>query len=215
MQNVKKTILRDSPEAASIQTVTGWVSSDGRFWGNNEDTARYAGATHTKCSKNADHPIYAINSYCESCWAEKRQALYEAMPAEPYNGDACMVFDTDQYFWEENEILDYCVDSGINPAELQLVHCVPTYARQIDGKDYFSDDLPEDGELPRELQDAFDALNEVINSKNHVLSWSQGKVKAVLPDEFMERYKVELEARTQARIKFEAEFKEVGEDGSL
>lgn len=188
MQKEKQNILRDSPEAASIQTVTGWVSSTGRFYGADEHLARYDGATHTKCEKNPEHPIYKINGYCESCWAEKQQALYEAMPAEPYNGDACAVFNTDQYFWEENEILEYCVDRGINPADLQLVHCVPTYARQIDGKDYFSDDLPEDGELPQVLHDAFAALNKIIGHKKHVLSWSQGKTKAVLSDDFIKRW---------------------------
>lgn len=215
MQKEKKIILRDSPEAASIQTVTGWVSANGRFWGNDEDMARYDGATHQKCIQKAEHPIYEINGYCRACWDEKQQAVYADMPAEPYNGDACVVFDTEQYFWDEEGIFDHCIDNDVNPADLQLVHCTPNYAAPIDGNEYVSDDLPEDGELPQELQDAFDALNEVINSKAHVLSWSQGKVKAVLPDEFMERYKVELEARTQARIKFEAEFKEVGEDGSL
>lgn len=188
MQKEKKIILRDSPEAASIQTVTGWVSANGRWFGDYEDGARYDGATHQKCIQNAEHPIYEINGYCRACWDEKQQAVYEAMPSEPYNGDACAVLNTDQYFWEENEILEYCVDRGINPADLQLVHCVPTYARQIDGKDYFSDDLPDDGELPQVLQDAFAALNEAIGEQKHVLSWSQGKTKAVLSEAFIKRW---------------------------
>lgn len=188
MQKEKKIILRDSPEAASIQTVTGWVSSTGRFWGNDEDMARYDGATHQKCIQNAEHPIYEINGYCRACWDEKQQAVYEAMPSEPYNDNACMVFGTDRYFSEENDILDYCVDRGINPAELQLVHCEPNYASQIDESDYYSDDLPEGGELPQVLQDAFDQLNEIIGHKKHVLSWSQGKTKAVLSEAFIKRW---------------------------
>ena len=32
----KPIIMEDSPEAASIKTVTGWVSRTGRFWGNDE-----------------------------------------------------------------------------------------------------------------------------------------------------------------------------------
>ena len=35
----KKIIMRESDEAASIKTVTGWVSSDGRWWGDHEAEA--------------------------------------------------------------------------------------------------------------------------------------------------------------------------------
>lgn len=37
----EKIIPYDSAEAASIQNVTGWVSRSGRFWGNDEQMARY------------------------------------------------------------------------------------------------------------------------------------------------------------------------------
>ena len=50
MNDIKKIILPESPEAASIQTVTGWVSSNGRYWGNDEHMARYDGSTHRKLS---------------------------------------------------------------------------------------------------------------------------------------------------------------------
>lgn len=42
-------IMRESAEAASFQTVTGWVSSNGHFYGNDERTARYDGCTHQLC----------------------------------------------------------------------------------------------------------------------------------------------------------------------
>jgi len=45
----EKIVPYDSAEAASIQTVTGWVSRSGRFWGNDEHMARYDGCTHRKC----------------------------------------------------------------------------------------------------------------------------------------------------------------------
>ena len=44
----KQIIMEDSPEAASIQTVTGWVSRTGRFWGNDERMARFDGSTHNR-----------------------------------------------------------------------------------------------------------------------------------------------------------------------
>jgi hypothetical protein len=32
----EKIVMMDSDEAASIQTVTGWVDRQGRFWGGDE-----------------------------------------------------------------------------------------------------------------------------------------------------------------------------------
>ena len=46
MNDIKQIILPESPEAASVQTVTGWVSRTGRYWGNDERMARYDGSTH-------------------------------------------------------------------------------------------------------------------------------------------------------------------------
>lgn len=47
----EKIVMMDSDEAASIQTVTGWVDRQGRFWGGDEHQARWCGATHRKCKK--------------------------------------------------------------------------------------------------------------------------------------------------------------------
>ncbi|HAT6800607.1 TPA: hypothetical protein JAN03_00980 [Citrobacter freundii] len=54
----EKIVMMDSDEAASIQTVTGWVDRHGRFWGGDEHQARWCGATHRKCKNKPDeHPI--------------------------------------------------------------------------------------------------------------------------------------------------------------
>ena len=60
----KSVIMYDSPEAASIKTITGWVSSAGRFWGDNEHMARYDGSTHMKCKNNPDHPM-GVGAICD------------------------------------------------------------------------------------------------------------------------------------------------------
>jgi hypothetical protein len=61
---------------------------------------------------------------------------------------------------------------------MPLIICVPNYPRQIDG-DYWSDDLPEDGDLPTELEKAVDAFNKVIRNLQP-LSWSPGKYAAIV-----------------------------------
>ena len=60
-----KIVMMDSDKAASIQTVTGWVDRQGRFWGKDEHQARWCGATHRKCKNKPDeHPIHSTNGYC-------------------------------------------------------------------------------------------------------------------------------------------------------
>ena len=143
--NKNAIVMYESDEAASIQTLTGWVDRHGRYWGENEHQARWCGATHRKCAENPEHPIHSVNSCCGVCHAEKRE-----------------------------------MDNNILPEELRVVICEPNYASEIDGADIFCDDLPPDGELPSELQEAFDALNAVIK-KTGPLSWSAGKYVAELP----------------------------------
>ena len=167
-------VLYDSQEAASIKTVTGWGFRDGRFFGDNEDVARFSGSTHRKCKNNPDHPIYRVNSYCEVCWKERRNEKFAAMEhAEWDEVTPIVIFDSDTYFFDIDDLRDYCEEHGVTPSQLQLVLCKPNYPSEIDGEDHFCDDLPPDGELPDELKQAFEALNAVIR-KSAPLSWSQG-----------------------------------------
>lgn len=78
-------VMYDSPEAASIQTLTGWVDRHGRFWGKDEHMARFAGSTHQLCDKNPEHGIRANNSYCEACHDERAQARFMAMERQPWD----------------------------------------------------------------------------------------------------------------------------------
>lgn len=66
-----------------------------------------------------------------------------------------------------------------NDENLRLLICEANYPREIDGSDHFSDDLPEDGELPSVLEAAFEALNEVIK-KQPPLSWSPRKMRPTI-----------------------------------
>ncbi|AMP15525.1 hypothetical protein CPter291_3288 [Collimonas pratensis] len=90
---------------------------------------------------------------------------------------------TDEYFRDLSEAEDHAFDNGMSLPELRLIICEPTYAREIDGNDHFCDDLPEDGELPAEISNAFDALNEAIRKCGTPLSWSPGKYALELPED--------------------------------
>lgn len=182
----KPIVMYDSPEAASLKTVTGWVSSSGHYWGDNEHMARYDGSTHTKCEECGE--TRENNRWCEPCHNRKDLEKFIAMKREPWDGDSPIYSDLlDRYFFHES-IFDFLNDShnaGIlkpyTAEELRLIHCEPTYLHKIDADDW-SDDLPDDndGELPDDVQAAVDALNAVI-AKAGPVSWTPGNTAVQLP----------------------------------
>ena len=180
MKSETKVVLYNSPEAASIQTVTGWVDRDGRFWGNNEHQARWCGCTHITCENHPEEPPFIKNYWCPKCQTESRNAAFEKMPKVEWDGETPLVlFNDDKYFFDADELRDYCDEEGIGLCELQLVICTPNHPHQLDPNDIFCDSLPEDGEVSEELYLAFEALNKVI--ANHPqLSWSPGDKAAIV-----------------------------------
>ena len=179
----KTIILEDSPEAASIQTVTGWVSRTGHFWGDDERMARYDGSTHKRCECGE---IIEQRSYCRKCSDRKEVERWQAMPEVEWNGSDYLYSQTDdQYFRDEQEIADYCADCDepCTPDDLRLVICTPNYLREVDLCEDNSEKMPEDGDescFTPAVQDALEALNKAIRESRtpeQAISWSPGKTK--------------------------------------
>lgn len=171
MATTEPVVLNTSDEAAKLVTVTGWVDRHGRFWGDDERMARYCGATHFACECGGLYD--RLHTKCETCRKASHLERYQAMPERKWDGEAPLYSDSDdQYFSSEEELVEYVLDEPDRSYEsLRLKLCKPNFARQIDGSEYFGDDLPEDGDLPDALEAAFEALNEVIR-KQGPLSWS-------------------------------------------
>jgi len=190
----EKVVMYDSDEAATQQTVTGWVDRGGRFWASDEHMARYCGSTHTVCKNNPEHPVHRTNAWCDVCRDESRAAKYASMPQKAWAGEPLVLFDVDTYFFDEESLRDYLLDPDIDLADVKLCICEPNYPRELDPSDVFCDDLPEDGEInDDQLQAAFDLLNEMIR-KAGPLSWSEGGYRAALPLEFIDAVLAEREA---------------------
>ena len=182
MSDAPKVILPDSPEAATYQTVSGWVSAKGHFYGKDERLARYDGSTHRPCSECGE--LIEKNSYCRPCHAKKEIAKYDAMPRKEWDGTTPLYSETaDQYFFSEDELRDYSEVEGPTIEEMRLTICVPTYAGEIEPSELYERELPEEGDIPEELQKAFDDLNEFIRESKIILSWTPGKFAAEVGDE--------------------------------
>jgi hypothetical protein len=183
--DAKKVIMYESPEAASIKTITGWVSSIGHFWGDNEHMARYDGSTHKLCETCG--AVVEQRSYCQPCSTRKEIEKFAAMPREPWDGESPIYSELlDKYFFN-GEVFDYLEDENgfedeegnvvapYTEADLRLVHCDPRHLHCIES-DTWEDDLPsEDGGefIPAEVQTALDALNEAIKKAGPVSWWAK------------------------------------------
>lgn len=170
----EKIIPYDSSESASIQTVTGWVSRGGRFWGDDEHMARYDGCTHMPC--NTCGELMEVRSYCKPCYRNKETEKWQSMPRKDWDGiEPLYSQNTDVWFYSFDDLAEYCEENDCSPQSLYLIISEPVYADQIDPMDHYADDLPEGGDLPNEIEDAFEKLNAVIKDCAIPLSYLPGK----------------------------------------
>jgi hypothetical protein len=167
----KPIILFESEEAAKFVTgISGWVDREGRFWGKDERMARWSGCTHRKCEQ-CDTVIERLYLICDACKLKKDIERYEALEKIDWDGNTPLYsHQIDKYFFDEDDLMFEIEENDCKPEEMRLVICRPNHLRQID-EDYFSDDLPEDGELPTEITSALEVLNKVIREHEPV-SWS-------------------------------------------
>lgn len=173
-------IFPDSPEAAALTTLTGWVSRVGSFHGDDEYVARYAGATHARC-KVCNGPSRKSSTVCDECSRLGQPARYAALPTEPWDGYVMLYsWAVERYFDSPGAAEEYLEDdsddgSRATPAEgetptlktladLLLVLTEPEYPQEID-EDRWLEMLPEgDDQLPSELQDAVDRFNASLDT---------------------------------------------------
>src|SRR6185295_16106581 len=125
-----KIIMQESDEAATFRTdISGWVSSTGRFFGNGKDgerMARYEGSTHhlCDCGKAAEKAYIS----CSECRRKNSNDRYNALPFVEWDGKTPLTeWDGDKYFFNEEDIYQYCENNEINSSELMLVICKPNY----------------------------------------------------------------------------------------
>jgi hypothetical protein len=173
-----KIVMFDSDEAARQITVTGWVSRDGRFYGNDERLARYAGCTHRKCEQ-CDNVVTRDRIICDQCNDKRMNAKYESLEPLEWDGDVPLcTFRGDTYFFDWGSVEEYCEDHETTVERLQLVICVPVKPHLLEPNDMFCDYLPEDGECPDEVALAVEAVNDAIK-KALPFSWYPGKQRAI------------------------------------
>lgn len=163
-------VMFDSSEAATFRTVEGWVSRDGLFFGKDENTARYSGCTHRTC-RECGAVVPKSRLVCDPCSDAKHLAKYLTFPVVEWLEGMAYDFFTDEWFSDEDAVLDHYEENDLDIAKAQLVASEPVYAREVDPMDIYEGDLPEDGEIPSDVAVAFATLNETLKAARVVLCW--------------------------------------------
>lgn len=186
MNTEKEKIIRyESDEAARKVTVTGWVSSNKRYYGSDEQTARYDGCTHTICEECGGDckKLYTI---CSKCRSKRDKNKYLEMPFKEWDGDTVLYSNTLEIFIHyPEELIDYCDSEEIKPEDQELIICEPEYLHTIDMDDYYCDELPEDqclSDCLPNIAEAFDKLNKLIIESKKPISWHPGKFRTTIKD---------------------------------
>lgn len=183
MDQSNKVILDTSDEAAKKETLVLWVSRRGRAY-NDEWAARYDGCTHRACATEGCAGITEKHYvHCVLCRSKLERERYLAKPFLAWDGKTPLCLrDTDHYFFDEEEIDEFCEENDLKKSDLEFEICKPQHARTVDPADIYESDLPEDGDVPDELQEAFDELNKKILAYTTPLSWVPGKYRTKLED---------------------------------
>lgn len=168
-----KEIKYESPEAAHYEEKGLWFASNGIGY-DTEHMARWAGCTHVKCNE-CEQYTNKMYTLCEDCRVKSKLERYYKLPEKEWDCENFVYSGNYDQFFNFEELLDYTNHHNISSEDMQLVICEPEKLSTID-EDYWSNDLPEDGELPESIVQALDNLNKIIN-QCETLSWMPGKYR--------------------------------------
>lgn len=170
---MKEIIFPESEEAAKKVTVEGWVSRNGRFYGSNEYIARYDGSTTRHCEKCGKPTREKYFLLCDECRLAKDTEKYLSYPEADWDGETILYSErVDRFFYEPYDVFDATLCYELTVEDLRLIVCEPEYYRIIDPYEFYSNNLPDEGDtLPKEIIDAFELLNDAIDKCKEAASW--------------------------------------------
>ena len=106
---------------------------------------------------------------------------YSSRPFSPWEGEMVYSEILNQFFQSPEEIIAYIRDKGLEmPENLKLVICEPERWRLLDSNYWYSDAEDFGTDIPKELEEAIEALNRVVRSLP-VANWCRGLYRTEMP----------------------------------
>jgi len=162
-------------DGATLRTdLTGWVSRHGAYFGNNEDAARYHGATHRRCE------VPGCDGVTDKFWLKCEKHRHESAMARFMKRKAITsaeIPDGNMLYLEDNgtwyaDLEDLLADV---PEPERVVLGSPVKGRCIEPDAIL--EMEDDRELPEHIAEAVNALNALIDQTNASNGWGAWEVK--------------------------------------
>lgn len=188
-QEEKSYILPEDKISASRELFPGWLSRRGiifldRAYGSqdeSEEVARKDGANAIRCTKCGLVIPKTHSVMCDYCRAIFKQDTFASFPEKKYSecSGVVAIYDDDRFFFNREEIDDFCYDGEIDKASLKLVECMQSSPRTLTDE-FFWDEMPSEiDECPKELYDLIDKFNKEV-SKLDIWGWYPTNTRVVM-----------------------------------
>jgi hypothetical protein len=174
-------VFPDDPRAAKRVVLVAWIprrgypahvalaESDEKLA---EEMARREGATTLHCER-CGKSAGGHNQYCPDCRSAVDREKWEKLPLAKWDGQTPLaLYNSDDYFFSEDALEEFCEEHDCQPSDLMLVICesCKPAADVVDG-DTFVAYLGEDQDLDDDVVSAIVALQKAID-KSPQSSWA-------------------------------------------
>jgi hypothetical protein len=137
-------------------------------------------AARTCCSTNSPCFVCGVNRTryphhaCDGCRAIRKRERWERCEVKPLEFPIT-IQDNDRWFFDEDDLLDYCDENNVEPGDLLLRIGKRHTPRFFDPGDFWYDDMPEDDDLTEGDSECAD-LTEKINdwAKENIITYEMG-----------------------------------------
>lgn len=163
MNNKEKINLKDIQDGTQNREVPVFIVGDKKWWGDRITKDQIA--THADCQDCGVEfeKQYTYQKRCSSCDFKYQNQKYLALELVEWDGKTPLcIYGDDTYFFDQDDIVNYCEDNDVESSQLQLVLCEQSKFGQINIAEQFQDVLHEDWEHDAELERLEKQLNDYL-----------------------------------------------------
>lgn len=175
MENSSEKInLKDIIEGTAPRETAVFIVGDKKYWADR--ISKDSLATHSDCESCGIEfkKNYTYQRLCGSCKTKAEWEKYKKLELVEWNGsDAVCLYGDDKYFFDKDDILEYCEENEIESSQLQLVLCYRTSFDEINVCELQQDNVHDDWEPDAELLELEKQLNDYFR-KASTNTWMPG-----------------------------------------
>lgn len=125
--------------------------------------------THDNCSCGEEfEKRFTYQKLCSNCENKKNDNSYQSLDLIEWDGyEPLFLFDTDdKYFFNLDDLLDYCSDEELEPSDLRLLNCVKSNFSPIELESICEEVTHEDWEPSKEFEDKLKEFNNWLTNQS-------------------------------------------------